>query len=209
MTGRQGLLALVFIASSCAFPEPVRAAHIYLSPTVGAWRWDDDAYPDLTFDSSWGFVVGGRAGYAFTQAFSGELIALTGTNDAQSATFEGPSPPVDSMRQTEIALSLVVHFQSLTSTKIYPFLDLGVGLAFRDGGPADLDDQHTAFHLGGGIMWVFDDRFALRANARDAFFTDKRTSGNLTEQLTVDSLEMSLGVEFRIPVKRSGSHRPE
>lgn len=200
-----GLLALVG-----AFPRSVQASHIYLSPTVGAWHWDDDAYPDLTFDQPWGFVVGGRVGYAFTQAFSGELIGLTGTNDtAFSNSLDDSSGTSQSMRLTEISISLIVHFQSLTSTKIYPFLDLGVGLAFRDGGVTDLDDQHTAFHLGGGIMWVLDDRFAIRANARDAFFTDKRTSGNLTEQLTVDSLEMSLGVEFRIPMKRSGSHRPE
>ena len=197
-------LMLALVAWGSAFPETVRAAHLYVSPTAGAWHWDDDAYPDLTFDQTWGFVVGGRVGYAFTQAFSGELIGLTGTNDAA-----GSSGPSESMRLTEIAVSLLVHFQSLTSTRIYPFLDLGVGLALRDGGPADLDDQHTAFHLGGGIMWVLDDRFAIRANARDAFFTDKHTVGNLTEQLTVDSLEMSLGVEFRIPMKRGGSHRPE
>ena len=207
---RFGFLVLALVASGSLIPEIARGAHIYLSPTAGAWRWDDDAYPDLTFDSSWGFVVGGRVGYAFTQAFSGELIGLTGTNDtAFSLAFDDSSGTSQSMRLTEISISLIVHFQSLTSTKIYPFLDLGVGLAFRDGGVTDLDDQHTAFHLGGGIMWVLDDRFALRANARDAFFTDKRTSGNLTEQLTVDSLEMSLGVEFRIPMKRSGSHRPE
>ncbi|HET9234595.1 MAG TPA: outer membrane beta-barrel protein, partial [Candidatus Eisenbacteria bacterium] len=207
---RSRFLVLGLLTLACAFPRSVEASHFYLSPTAGAWHWDDDAYPDLTFDSSWGFVVGGRVGYAFTQAFSGEIIGLTGTNDSSfDLSFDDSSGTSESMRLTEIALSLVVHFQSLTSTRIYPFLDLGVGLALRDGGPTDLDDQHTSFHLGGGIMWVFSDRFALRANARDAFFTDKRTSGNLTEQLTVDSLEMSLGVEFRIPMKRGGSHRPE
>jgi hypothetical protein len=57
-------------------------------------------------------------------------------------------------------------------------------------------------------MYVMNPRFALRTNVRDAFFTDKRTEGNLTEQFTVDALELSLGVEFRIPTGQKGS-RPE
>jgi hypothetical protein len=169
------------------------------------WHWDDDANPDLEFDQGWALVYGGRAGYAFTQAFSGELVGLTGTNDAVPT---GAATPKESLRLTDLALSLLVHFQSLTSNRIYPFLDLGVGISLRNGGPLSQDDQHTSFHLGGGIMYVINPRFALRSNVRDTFFTDKREGGNLTEQFTVDSLELSLGVEFRIPIGQKGS-RPE
>jgi hypothetical protein len=205
MRGNVALLGLAAIVLGVSLVRPAEASYLYFSPTAGVWHWDDDAYPDLTFDQHWKLVYGGRAGYAFTQAFSGELVGLTGTNDAVLVGVPGPS---ESLRVSEFDLSLLVHFQSLTSTKIYPFLNLGVGLAIRKGGPGSLDDQHTAFHLGGGIMYVLNPRFALRTNVRDTFFTYKRTGGNLTEQFTVDALELSLGVEFRIPTRQTGS-RPE
>jgi hypothetical protein len=205
MRGRIAAFALIPIAISLIASRPSDGSYLYFSPTGGGWHWDDDAYPDIQFESGWAFVYGGRAGYAFTKAFSGELVGLTGTNDAVLTGGIGPS---ESLRLTELSVSLLVHFQSLTSTKIYPFLDLGAGLAIRKGGPGALDDQHTVFHLGGGIMFVLNPRFAIRTNLRDTFFTDKRGGGNLTEQFTVDTLELSLGVEFRIPTRQKGS-RPE
>jgi len=205
MHGRIALLGTMLMLILLCVPRPSNGSYLYFSPTGGAWHWDDDAFPETEFEHSWTFVYGARAGYAFTQAFSGELVGLTGTNDAVLTGGIGPS---ESLRLTELDLSLLVHFQSLTSTKLYPFLDLGVGLAIRKGGPVSVDDHHTSFHLGGGIMFVLSPRWALRTNVRDTFFTDKQTAGNLTEQLTVDALELSLGVEFRIPTKQKGS-RPE
>ena len=205
MRGRIAAFALTLITISLCASRPSDGSYLYFSPTGGAWHWDDDAYPDLQFNNSWSFVYGGRAGYAFTQAFSGELVGLTGTNDAQ---FNGDPVSGESLRVTELSLSLLVHFQSLTSTRIYPFLDLGAGTVLRSRGPGSLDDNHTSFHLGGGIMFVLNPRFAIRTNLRDTFFNDKRGGGNLTEQFTVDALELSLGVEFRIPTRQKGS-RPE
>jgi outer membrane protein with beta-barrel domain len=187
-------------------PAAAGAPYFYVSPTLGAWHWDDKAYPDLEFDHSVTPMFGARAGYAFTQAFSGELVGLTGTNNAVPT---GQTNPVEGLRLTEIDLSLLVHFQSLTSARLYPFLDLGLGTILRSGGPYSLNDSPTAFHLGGGLMYLLDQRFVLRANARDTFFTDKRQSGNLTTQPTVDALELSLGLELRFPVRGGGSHRPE
>src|SRR5215813_80897 len=94
-----GLAAIVLVA--CA-SRPAGASYLYFSPTAGVWHWDDDAYPDLTFDQHWKLVYGGRAGYAFTQAFSGELVGLTGTNDAALVGIPGPS---ESLRLTELDLS--------------------------------------------------------------------------------------------------------
>lgn len=205
MRGRLAAVALTLIAVFLCASRPSDGSYVYFSPTGGAWHWDDDAYPDLQFENSWNFMYGGRAGYAFTQAFSAELVGLTGTNNAVLTGGIGPS---ESLRVSEFAVSLLVHFQSLTSTRIYPFLDLGAGTVLRSGGPGSLDDNHTSFHLGGGIMFVLNPRFAIRTNVRDTFFTDKRGGGNLTEQFTVDALELSLGVEFRIPTRQKGS-RPE
>ena len=164
MRGRIAAFALTLIAISLCASRPSDGSYLYFSPTGGAWHWDDDAYPDLQFDSGWTFVYGGRAGYAFTQAFSGEVVALTGTNDAEFDTQVFPPVPPSSLRVTELSLSLLVHFQSLTSTRVYPFLDLGVGWPCSDGGPGHLDDHHTAFHLGGGIMLVLNTAFAIRTN---------------------------------------------
>jgi len=202
MRGQLALLGLVLIACTT---RPAAASYLYFSPTAGLWHWDDDATP-VDLDKTWSFVYGGRLGYAFTQAFSAEVLGLTGTNTTTSTTALDDAETSETLRLTELSLSLLVHFQSLTSARVYPFLDLGAGTSFRSGG--GLDDNHTSFHLGGGIMYVLNPRFALRTNVRDAFFTDKRTSGNLTEQFTVDSLEFSLGVEFRVPTRRTSS-RPE
>ena len=205
MRGKLAALVLTLIAISLCASRPSEGSYLYFSPTVGAWHWDEEAY-QVNLDKSWALVYGARIGYAFTQAFSGELLGLTGTNKAVDTA--ASTEPSESLRLTELGVSLLVHFQSLTSTRIYPFLDLGVAMAIRRGGPESLDDQHTAFHLGGGVMFVLDPRWVLRANVRDTFFTDKRGAGNLTEQLTVDALELSLGVEFRIPTRQKGS-RPE
>jgi hypothetical protein len=176
---------------------------LYVSPTVGAWHWDHSGYPDFEVDA-YGPVFGVRGGYAITQAFAAELVALTGTTGTQVAGVSS-----ESLRQSQIELSLVVNFQSLAIDRVYPFLDLGAGVAIRRGGPetssaTSVEDEQLAFHLGGGVALELDRRWALRLNVRDTFFTDDRLVGNVGDQLTVDTVELSLGVVIRFPVGNSG-----
>src|SRR5258706_1425106 len=98
----------VLVTALGARPAAAGAPYFYLSPTMGAWHWDDTAYPDLDFEHVWTPVFGARGGYAFTQAFSGELVGLTGTDNA---TPTGLTTPSEGLRLTEIDVSMLAHFQ--------------------------------------------------------------------------------------------------
>src|SRR5262245_15610990 len=115
MRGTIAMAGVTLFVSCLSMPRSSAAAHLYVSPTVVVWHWDEDPYPDLQFDKKWALVYGARAGYAFTQAFAGELVGLTGTNDASPT---GAPSPQESLRLTELDLSLLVHFQSLTSNRL-------------------------------------------------------------------------------------------
>ena len=190
-----------------AIPAGAAAEHfLYVSPTVGAWRWDQDVYPHLELDE-FGPLLGARVGYTATSAFAAELVGLTGTTGA--APVSGGSSSQESLRQTLFEISLLVNFQSLTGDRIYPFLDLGAGLAARGGGPdtaekPGVDATRFAFHLGGGMILEVHPRWALRLNIRDTFFNEERVVGNVGDQVTVDSLEFSAGLTVRFPVGKPG-----
>jgi opacity protein-like surface antigen len=198
-----------FAVLGILLPAEASAEHfLYVSPTVGAWRWDQDVYPLLRLDE-FGPVYGARVGYKATTAFSMELVGLSGTTDAASVA--GGSAATEALRQTLIELSLVVNFQSLAGDRIYPFLDLGSGLAMRRGGPETpeeprVDEDHFAFHLGGGLQMELDSRWALRVNVRDSFFSKDRSIGNGGDQVTVDSLELSVGLTMKFPVGKPGTN---
>lgn len=201
------ILGFAFLFPAVLLPEPLAAEvpvpHLYLTPTAGVWRWDTDVAFGYEVPHRTQPVIGLRAGYTPVEAFAGELVVLTGTNDlVQSATGQ-----TEGVRLTQLELSLVVNFQSLVSPGIYPFLNLGVGGSFRraqgDGEP-DPGDTNFTFHLGGGLKWELASRWALRANIRDSFFTQSQGTGNQENQVTVDSLELSLGLEIRFPVGQSG-----
>jgi opacity protein-like surface antigen len=170
------------------------------------WRWDEEAASHLTLSDQTSFVWGGRVGYAPIDAFSVEGIILTGTNEGTIAFTTGP----ESLRLTQTELSTVINFQSIVSRKVYPFLNLGIGLSFRSGGgkvddEAVFDDTKFTFHIGGGIKVEVTPRAALRFNVRDTFFSDTQVGGgNLESQVTVDSVELSVGLEYRFPLGASG-----
>ena len=102
--------------------------HVYVTPTVGVWRWDEKAVDGYPLEKRSGLVWGGRAGYSPIEAFSGELVVLTGTNDFRkgAAAFNA--------RLTQVELSFVVNFRSLVNARVYPFLDLGSGVSARRAG---------------------------------------------------------------------------
>ncbi len=186
--------------------------HVYLSPTVGIISWDDNALPVGTFDSQTSPAFGLRFGYAPVSAFSGEFVALTTSNEATYAGQDGGPQTQADVRLVQLELSFLVNFQTLIRSRVYPFLDLGLGSSLRsggqetsDGGSADL--TKVSFHLGGGIKWDVSPRVALRANFRDTFFTETRGSGDLETQVTVDSIELTLGLDYRIPLGSGGGDK--
>jgi len=196
------LLGITGGGAGPAAAEP--GSFLYITPTAGLWHWDGEAAAGVQLDDHSGFVYGGRVGFSPIEAFSGELVLLTGTNTAVIPA----SGSLDSrtLRLTQAEFSFLVNFQSIASERLYPFLDLGVGGIFRGGDPR-FDDTHFAFHLGGGLKTTLSPKWALRLNVRDTFFTNTQTTeGSQDTQVTVDSVELSLGLEYRFLtlVRRGG-----
>lgn len=190
------LAVLVILVPAGAAPAAAQSgSHFYVSPTLGWRHWDGQISPVIRLDDNHGLLYGGRVGYSPIEAFAGELVFLTGTNTARVTA--GTTSVPATLRLTQTEFSFLVNFQSIASERIYPFLDLGVGLVIR-GGNSHFDDTRFAFHLGGGLKTTLAPRWALRVNARDTFFTDTQTiEGVKDSQVTVDSVELSLGVEYR------------
>jgi opacity protein-like surface antigen len=203
---RRGSAGLVLLAALVAGSAAVAEAgsHIYVSPTIGIWKWDKNAASPFALSGPSRLVIGARAGYSPIEAFAGEIVFLTGTAKAH----DGSPDTTLSLRQNQLELSLLVNFQSLMSSRVYPFLDLGAGAAFRSGGGtvdgrSVFEETRFVFHLGGGLKVDLTPRLSLRSNVRDTFFTETQGAGNVENQVTVDSVELSLGAEYRFPLART------
>ena len=207
----RGLAVILGLAmattTAYAEPMPVPVPHVYISPTVGAWHWDDHGVRGLELVDRNDAVWGGRIGYSPIQAFSGEIVVLTGTNRVSSGGKEG------TVRLTQVEFSFLVNFQALLDSRIYPFLDLGSGLSKRSGDrtvdemDGDFDRSHVSFHLGGGLKLDLTPRLGLRGNVRDTFFTETLGTTGAENQVTVDAVEISAAVEYRLGWGRSRGTR--
>ena len=203
------VVLFTFMAAGTAAAEvpPPPSPHVYVTPTVGIWRWDEKAVDGSRLNDRSGLVWGGRAGYSPIEAFSGELVVLTGTNDFRRGGV------AFSARLTQVELSFVVNFRSLVDAPVYPFLDLGSGISARRAGTGGesvegVNASHLDFHLGGGVKVDLGRLIGIRLNVRDTFFTETQGSGDARDQTTVDSVELSGGLEYRFALgKRHGPRR--
>jgi hypothetical protein len=189
-------MAAVAWAEAPVVPTP----HVYLSPTAGITRWDKHSFEGADVPDRTAPAYGGRVGYTPIEAFSAELVLLTGRNDV---TVAGTT---SSVRLTSAEASMLVNFRTLMDTPVYPFLALGAGASIRRG-PAEaheFDDSHLSFHLGGGVKMDLAPRWGVRLIVRDTFFTDTQVEENRETQVTVDAVEVSASVEYRIPLGRGG-----
>jgi opacity protein-like surface antigen len=191
------LVALPAAASAAEPPVP----HVYAAPTVGIWSWDKESVQGLDLVDGSALVVGGRVGYTPITAFSGELVVLAGSNDVKL-----PEGGTAAVHLTQAELSFLVNFRALLDTPVFPFLDLGAGVSFRRGdavvdGEDVLDHDQVSFHLGGGLKADLTPRVGLRLNVRDTFFTETQGKTGRSEQVTVDAVELSLSLEYRIGLK--------
>jgi hypothetical protein len=197
-----GLVSAGRVAAEVPVPP---SPHVYVTPTAGFWRWDERAVAGARLPDRMGEVVGGRAGYSPIEAFAGELVVLTGTNDFRQGSVAFTA------RLTQVELSFVVNFRSLVNARVYPFLDLGSGVSVRRANEdrvSGADASHLDFHLGGGFKMDLSRRLGVRLNVRDTFFTETQGSGDARDQTTVDSVELSGGLEVRFGLgRRHGPHR--
>lgn len=209
MIGRKTLLLVLLLLLAAPAVWAADGSSVYVGLSAGIWKWDRDIATRLGVEDRSGFVYGGRLGYSPIEAFAGELVVLTGTNDGTLS----PNDSTLALRLTQVEFSMLVNFQSLVSSPLYPFLDLGVGLAMRSGGFTEgetsiFDETKFVFHIGGGLKADLTDRVGLRFNLRDTFFTETQLIGNEENQVTVDSVEISAGLEYRMPLSASrGSKR--
>jgi hypothetical protein len=186
----------------------VPTPHVYLSPTAGITRWDKHSFEGADVPDRAAPVYGGRFGYTPIEAFSAEFVLLTGRNDV---TVAGAT---SSVRLTSAEVSMLVNFRTLMDTPVYPFLALGAGASVRRGPAAEsadahpFDDTHLSFHLGGGVKMDLAPRWGARLIVRDTFFTDTQVEENRETQVTVDAVEVSASIEYRLPLGRgSGPKR--
>ena len=197
------VMALVGAAGTRAETPALATPHLYLSPTVGFAHWDRQSIEGASIPDRLAPLFGGRVGYTPIEAFSAEGVVLTGTNDAEAG---GERVPV---RLTTVELSFLVNFRTLMDSPVYPFLALGVGAVSRSGdllvgGENVAEGTDLAFHLGGGAKVDLAPRWGARLAVRDMFYTDTQSEENRDEQVTVDAVEVSLSIEYRIPLGRGG-----
>jgi opacity protein-like surface antigen len=208
---RAWILTVILIALATPAAAQSLGPYIYISPTVGVWRWDEKPAAFTTIEDQTAFMWGGRVGYSPIDAFSMELVGLTGTNEGTIQV--GSDSEVKTLRLTQVEFSILVNFQSIVTHKVYPFLDLGVGGSFRSGGTqvdgeSVFDDTQFTFHIGGGLKVELNPRAALRFNIRDTFFSQTQgTEGNQETQVTVDSVELSVGLDYRFPIGSGSTNR--
>jgi len=197
------LLAALFWAGSAQADQPeIEAPHVYVSPTVGVWRWDESVLGGPQYEQTMSLMYGLRVGYAPLDALSGEVVVLTGENQVKDA--EGD----DKQRLTQAEFSFVVNFRGLAVDQVHPFVTLGMGYSFRNGRPV-VDgepvqgEDHVNFHIGMGFKVDMSSAISVRFNARDTFYTETQKRGGSEVTETVDSVELSIGLDYRIPMGRS------
>lgn len=192
--------AAVAWADAPIVPTP----HIYLCPTAGIARWDKHSFESADLPDRTAPLYGGRIGYTPIEAFSAEFVLLTGRNDVKVAS------TTSSVRLTSAEVSMLVNFRTLLDSPVYPFLALGAGASIRSGPTAvppdtyEFDGTHLSFHLGGGVKMDLAPRWGVRLIVRDTFFTDTQVEENRESQVTVDAVEVSASIEYRIPLGRGG-----
>jgi hypothetical protein len=198
-------LAMSGAAAAARAEAPVVATpNIYLCPAAGNARWDKHSFESASVPDRSAPLYGGRFGYTPIEAFSAEFVLLTGRNDVASAG------ATYSVRLTTAEVSMLVNFRTLMDTPVYPFLALGAGASIRRGPgvlppeATEFDGTHLNFHLGGGVKLDLAPRWGARLTLRDSFFTDTQVEENREAQVTVDVVEVSAGIEYRIPLGRGG-----
>jgi len=197
------VLAAALVSPALAEAPKIPLPHLYLAPTIGVWRWDALEFFPGHMEHRTQPVYGIRAGFARFDALAGEVVVLSGTNKVAELSEN------NQVRVTQVEFSLLVNFRSLVNARVYPFVDLGLGGTFPSSsvvvdGEDVLDKNKVNYHLGGGVKWDLNSRFTLRLNARDTFLSDSREVSGQTFQNTLDQVEFSTSVEFRIPLSSGG-----
>lgn len=185
------IAAGAFLTSASAQEEMSIESPWYFSPGIGLIDFEgDDDYED-------GFVLVGRLGYDYSEAWSFELAAhlapsldanphrkpqidpATGQPrfDANGEWILGePESEFDSTYAMGLAVDGIYHFTRWE--RLDPFLAAGAGFQFYGDTAEDGDSFKPAVRIGGGVMYHFNDEWAIRADAR-TFVAGDDTEANM------------------------------
>lgn len=150
-----------------------------LSGMGGMRVYDDDV---VFMDSGW--VAGGKLAWfphanigvegtiSFSQASTNIEQADDDLFDELEDIFTG-----DDVSVTEVRIDAVYQMIFAEEQMIVPYVSAGVGQFVFDSDNAEFDEPNTTINWGGGLKWFFNDRFALRLDARDNVAVIERDFG--------------------------------
>lgn len=177
------MVLIVIIIGSCSVAGAWEKPHTFqLYPYFGGWFGDD--YVDD------GWLLGGRAGYAFTKRF-----VLEGGYEYSEGEFTDDDPERD-VKTHLIHGDLLVHF--LRSEKLTPYLLLGGGGIILEVKDVENPPDMAAFMWGLGMKYYFMENIALRAEARHLIIEDE----------SADNILISGGLNFRFGGKKKAKPAP-
>jgi hypothetical protein len=185
-------LAALLVLAALALPPGATAGQLTAAATGGVWLWDASTFAGASLPETTRPVFGLRAGYAPGEALSFEAVYLTGTVDLESAT------GVSTARGTQVEGSVLVHFRSLVSLPVYPFIAGGAGWVHHGGVEEVAGEYFTpsrvGFHLGAGLRAELGTSWAARFQVRDTFFPVEQSVSDDTT-INADRVEVSLALE--------------
>lgn len=152
--------------------EMGQTARWYFSPGAGMYDYEGDQ------DVTDGFILSARLGYDFSETWTLEgvftIAPSLDVNEANSYGKRVPRADFDSTWGAGLALDGLCHFTRWE--RLDPYLALGGGFFWFG---EDVDDKsfHPAVRAGGGVMYHFNDMWAIRADAR-VLLTEEDTEAN-------------------------------
>lgn len=167
------LLVVVCVVGSAVAQEQGHQALWYFSPGAGVYDYEGDE------DVTDGFILSGRLGYDFTEMWSLEgVFTIAPSLDVNIRNSYGekiPRADFDTTWGAGLALDGLFHFTRWE--RIDPYLALGGGF-FKFGNEVNGKSLHAALRAGGGVMYHFNDMWAVRADARVMVLTSDGTEYN-------------------------------
>ncbi|OVE76249.1 hypothetical protein BVX97_01700 [bacterium E08(2017)] len=175
--------SLMLVSSVAKAQETGSEALWYFCPGVGLYDYEGDQ------EVADGFVLTARLGYDFTQMWSLEgVLTLAPSLDVNDVGFTEIDPVTgqtitgrrnladfDSTWGAGLSIDGLYHFTRWE--RLDPYLALGGGFIFF-GDKVNDSDLHASVRAGGGVMYHFNDMWAIRADGRALLFGSDHAEAN-------------------------------
>jgi outer membrane protein W len=161
------LLGTLFAVICCA--GMASAVTFEVTPFVGArttGEFDDIVTPlirEVEIDGGTSFGL--TFGLELTDNWQIELLYSTQTSDFTASPAKGPVLSLGDIDTTVIHVGGLYQFRD-SSDELRPFFSFGLGGTIFDPEEFNEDDTKLSMSLGGGLKYMFNDRFGLRFQGR-------------------------------------------